>query len=103
MVELLLGVALFGLLIPTIIIALNSISIINDTSKDIVIANIVAENKIEELRSIGYNSIPTGTVSITSTLPATLGKYRSGSYTVTTPVTGQNRFRSPLLSSLGEI
>lgn len=90
-VEILLGIALFGLLIPTIIIALNAIAVINDASKDLVIANIYAENKIEELRSIGYNSVATGTVSITSTLPATLGKNRSGYYTVATPTPGQKQ------------
>ena len=88
-VEILLGIALFGILIPAIILALNSIAVINDASKDLVIANIYAENKIEELRSIGYNSIPVSTVSITSTLPVTLGKNRSGSYTVTNTTAGQ--------------
>ena len=90
-VEMLLGIALFGILIPVIIIGLTSISNLNDISKDIVIANIYAENKIEELRSLGYNSIATGTTSITSTLPATLGKNRSGSYTVSDVTTGQKQ------------
>lgn len=90
-VETLLGIALFAILIPAIIIALNSISTLNDASKDLVIANIYAENKIEELRSIGYNSVPTGTVSITSTLPATLGKDRSGGYTVSNDTPGQKQ------------
>ena len=88
-VEMLLGIALFAIIIPTIIVAMNAISILNDNSKDLAIANIIAENKIEELRSIGYNSVNIGTVSLTASLPATLGKYRSGSYTVTSPTAGQ--------------
>ena len=90
-VEMLLGIALFAIIIPTIILALNSITIINDSSKDLAIANIYAENKIEELRSIGYNSVPVSTVDITSTLPATLGKNRSGAYTVSAATTGQKQ------------
>ena len=90
-VEMLLGIALFAIVIHTIILALNSITIINDSSKDLAIANIYAENKIEELRSIGYNSVPVSTVDITSTLPATLGKNRSGTYTVSTATAGQKQ------------
>ncbi len=88
-VEMLLGISLFGILIPTIIIGLTSISTLNDAAKDVAIANIYAENKIEELRSLGYNSVATGTTSLTGSLPATLGISRSGSYTVTNATAGQ--------------
>lgn len=88
LVEMLVGIALFGILIPAIVIGLNSVAILNDSSKDLAIANIYAENKMEELRSIGYNSIGTGTVDISSTLPATLGRSRSGVYSVTNNVPG---------------
>lgn len=90
-VEMLLGIALFAILIPAVIIAMTSISTLNDASKDLAIANIYAENKMEELRSIGYNSIGTGTVDITSTLPATLGKNRSAVYTITNTTLGQKQ------------
>ena len=88
-VEMLLGIALFGILMPAMVVMLNSITMINENSKDLAIANIFAENKIEELRSIGFNSIPVSTVNLTGLLPTTLGRYRTGSYTVTTPVAGQ--------------
>lgn len=81
-IELLLAVVLFAILIPSIIITLNSIAAANDNAKDVVIANIAAENKIEELRSLGYNSVPAGTTDFSSTLPETLGKPRSASYTI---------------------
>ncbi len=87
-VEMLLGIALFGVLIPAIVLGLNSVSILNDSSKDLAIANIYAENKIEELRSLGYNSLTNGTASITSTLPVTLGQSRTGYYSITSPVAG---------------
>jgi type II secretion system protein I len=87
-VELLLAIALFAILIPTVIVSLNSIAAANDNTKDTVIANIVAENKIEELRSFGYNSVNTGTVDFSSTLPQTLGSPRSASYTVTNDTAG---------------
>lgn len=88
-VEMLLGIALLGILLPTIIVALNTISTINENTKDLAVANIYAENKIEELRSIGYNSITNGTTSLTNSLPLSLGRYRTGSLTITTPVAGQ--------------
>ena len=90
-VEMLLGIALFAILIPAVILALNSISTLNDSSKDLAISNIIAENKMEELRSIGFNSVPNGTTDITASLPATLGRSRSGSYTVTTPTAGEKQ------------
>lgn len=43
---------------------------------------------MEELRSIGYNSIGTGTVNISNTLPITLGRTRSGYYTISSPNAG---------------
>ena len=82
-VEMLLGIALFAILIPTLIVALNTISLLNENSKDLAIANIYAENKIEEMRSLGYNSIVAGTTNITAQLPTSLGKNRSGTLTVT--------------------
>lgn len=88
-VELLLGIALFAILIPALINALNSIAAANDNTKDFAIANIVAENKVEELRSVGYNSINTGTTDFSSSLPAALGITKTASYVVTTPVSGQ--------------
>ncbi len=88
-VEMLLGIALLGIILPTIVVALNTISILNENTKDLAIANIYAENKIEELRSIGFNSISNGTVSLTSSLPVSLGSLRTGSLIVSTPVAGQ--------------
>lgn len=87
-IELLLGISLFAVLIPAVIISLNSIAAANDNAKDTVIANIAAENKIEELRSFGYNSINVGTVDFSSTLPQTLGTPRAASYTVTNDTAG---------------
>ncbi len=88
-VEMLLGIALFAILIPAVVLAFNSIATLNDSSKDLAISNIFAENKMEELRSAGYNSVPVGTTDVTSTMPVTLGLNRSGTYTVTSAVAGQ--------------
>lgn len=87
-IELLLGIALFGILIPAIVLTMNNIAAVNDRSKDLAIANIYAENKMEEIRSIGYNSAINGTTDITSTLPVTLGRTRSGSYTISETTIG---------------
>ncbi|MDQ2973291.1 MAG: prepilin-type N-terminal cleavage/methylation domain-containing protein [bacterium] len=88
LVELLLGIALFAILIPAIINMLNSIAAANDNAKDLAIVNIAAENKIEELRSLGFNSLNAGTTDFTTTLPQTIGSPKSANYTIEAPTGG---------------
>jgi type II secretory pathway pseudopilin PulG len=87
-IELMLGIGLFGIIAPSIIFMVVSINRINDRAADLTYANIIAENKIESLRSAGYNSIDLSTVDFTAELPATFTEPRSASYTVTQPATG---------------
>jgi type II secretory pathway pseudopilin PulG len=86
--ELVITIVVMGFIIPAIALALTNLSVINYRARDLTLANLAAQNKIESLRSIGYNSISSGTVSFSSELPSSMGGPKSASYTVTTPQTG---------------
>lgn len=83
-IEILITLGLIGIILPSVYLGINSLLVINKRSRNIMIANIAAENKIERLRSMGYNSIPTGTVNFSSELPAELSKPNTATSTITT-------------------
>jgi prepilin-type N-terminal cleavage/methylation domain-containing protein len=87
-IEVLMGIALFGVIMPSVILAVVGVSRLNDRAADLTRANIIAEEKFDTLRSAGYNSITDGTITFTSELPATFTAPRSATYTVATPNTG---------------
>lgn len=90
-IEVLLGVALFGLVMPVIIYAVTSIAAINDRTADLIRANIVAEEKFESLRSAGFNSLTDGTTNFESELDASFSIPRDAFYVVSTPEAGVRR------------
>jgi len=79
-----------GLIIPAVSIALINLAVANRVARDQTLANFVAQNQVESLRSIGYNAINAGTTNFTSSLPSILGSPKSASYTITanSPTTG---------------
>lgn len=81
-VELLIAIALFGVVMPSIIIGVMSLVMINDRAGDLSQANVIAESKIESIRSAGYNSLVNGSTSFVEELPATFDGPKSASYTV---------------------
>lgn len=81
-VELLVTLALFGILIPTLTLGIGTLTQLNNRTRDLTLISIIGENKIESLRSLGYNSIPNGTVDFSSELPAELAGPKSASYEV---------------------
>lgn len=87
-VEILIGIGLFGLIMPTIILAVVGVARLNDRAADLTRANILAEQKFESLRSAGYNSLSTGTVNFTSELDVSFSSPRAASYTISSPATG---------------
>lgn len=87
-IELLVTIAVVGIMVPTLVGFVNTLNRFNDRARDLTLVNSLAENKVESLRSIGFSSINTGTVSFTSEMPASLGSPRSADYTVTVPSTG---------------
>jgi hypothetical protein len=77
-----------GIIIPAVTLAFNNLSVINRQARDMALANMIVQNKVETLRSKGYNSISNGTTSFTSELPSIMGSPKSASYTISTPRTG---------------
>lgn len=90
-IELLIGIGLFGLITPSISFAIVSINRINDRAADLTYASVIAENKIEYLRSAGFNSLTNSVTDFTNELPATFTAPRTATYTVTTPETGMRK------------
>lgn len=87
-IELLISIGLFGLIAPSISLAIVSINRINDRASDLTYANVIAENKIETLRSAGYNTLVDGTTNFSGELPATFSEPKSANYTVLTSTAG---------------
>jgi prepilin-type N-terminal cleavage/methylation domain-containing protein len=87
-VELVVAIVIAGIIVPAVAIALVNLTAIDYIARDQALANMVAQNKVEGLRSIGYNAISTGTTSFTSDLPSTMSSPKSASYTISSPATG---------------
>ena len=86
-VEVLLAIAIFAIVVPVIVLATVTLVQINQNAINLSFANIIAENKIESLRSAGYNSIAIGTTDFASELPASFGSTKTATYTVTQATT----------------
>ena len=87
-IELLVTIAVVGILVPTLVGFVNTLNRFNDRARDLTLVNSLAENKVESLRSVGYTGIAVGTTSFTSEMPTTLGSPRSATYVVTSPNNG---------------
>lgn len=82
--EILIALGLVGIILPSVYLSINSLLVINKRSRNIMLANIAAENKVENLRSNGYNSIPNGSSDFSAELPGELSKPNSAISTITT-------------------
>lgn len=87
-VELLITIGICGVIVPALAAGLTTLTLINNRSRDLALANMTAQNKAELLRSSGFNSIVVGTTDFTSDLPSTISEPKSASYTVTVPDDG---------------
>lgn len=87
-IEVLIGIGIFALVIPSVVLAIVSLNQLNDRAADLLFANLIAENKIESLRSSGFNSLIDGTYDFTSELEPTFTTPRQADYTITTPENG---------------
>ncbi len=87
-IEVMIGIGLFAVIVPSIILAIVSLNQLNDRAADLTYANTIAENKIESLRSAGFNSLIDGTYDFTADLQQTFTTPRQANYTVSTPGTG---------------
>ena len=87
-IELLVAIAVIGILIPTLVGFVNTLNRFNDRARDMALVNSLAENKAEALRSLGYTGLSNGTTSFASELSTSLGSPKSANYTISTPNTG---------------
>lgn len=87
-IEVLIGIGLFGLIMPSIIVAVVMVGRLNDRAADLTRANVIAEKKFDQLRSAGYNSMNNGTVDFSAELDASFSPPRSATYTIATPTAG---------------
>src|SRR5436190_2054645 len=90
-VELMTTVVVAGIIIPAIAIALTNLAVVNKLARDQALANMLVQNKVETLRSSGYNSLSDGATNFVSELPNTMGSPKSASYTVSSPATGEKQ------------
>jgi type II secretory pathway pseudopilin PulG len=79
-VELVITIVIAGFIIPAVAIAITNLSVINKISRDKALANMLVQNKIETLRSAGYNALSNGTTSFASELPNTISSPKSAIY-----------------------
>lgn len=87
-IELLIAVAVVGILIPTLVSFVNTLNRFNDRARDLTLVNSLAENKVESLRSLGYSGLTNGSTAFTSELPPTIGSPKTATYTISTPNAG---------------
>jgi prepilin-type N-terminal cleavage/methylation domain-containing protein len=90
-VELMTTVVVAGIIIPAVAIALTNLAVINKQARDQALANMLVQNKVETLRSSGYNSLNNGTTSFSVELPNVMGSPKSASYTVSSPAIGEKQ------------
>ena len=81
LIETLLALGVFGLVFPALLQSVVLTATLNNSTSDLIYSNIVAENKIETLRSQGYNTLNLGTTNFTSEINDTLGE-ASAIYTI---------------------
>jgi prepilin-type N-terminal cleavage/methylation domain-containing protein len=95
-VELMITVVVAGFIIPAVAVAITNLAIVNKVARDQALANMIVQNKVETLRSAGFNSVNNGTTSFVAELPSVMGSPKSASYTVSTPQTGIKLIRVSL-------
>lgn len=81
-VELIVAIVLFGIAIPAVAGLISVLTQMNDRTSDTVAINSIAENKIESLRSKGFNGVPVGTTTFTNELPGYLPTPKTASYVI---------------------
>lgn len=88
MLELIISIAIIAIVVPALSIGLRGLIVLNNRSRDLALTSMVAENKVEELRSSGFNSLNVGTYTFTSELPNEMSNPKSATYTITNPSSG---------------
>lgn len=88
MLELITAIGIFAIVIPALALGVRSLIVLNNRARDLSLVSLVAENKTEQLRSSGFNSLDEGTTDFSAELPSELSRPNSASYTITNPEDG---------------
>ena len=81
-VEILATIAVFALVIPSLYGSVVFLNVLNRRAELITQMNVLAENKVESLRSQGYNTVAVGTTDFTGELPSNYQDPKSAQFTV---------------------
>lgn len=87
-IELLISIGIFAIIVPALAAGLNNLVVLNNRSRDLAIANLIAESKAEEVRNTGFNGLAVGTTDFSSELPDELANPKSASYTISNSTPG---------------
>lgn len=82
--EVIVAIAVGSLMLLGIITLTNTLLVVNDRAKELVIINSFVEDKVESLRSIGYSGLSDGTVDITADIPASINGAKYAEYVIST-------------------
>lgn len=82
-VEILATIAVFALVIPSLYGSVVFLNILNRRAELLTQMNVLAENKLESLRSQGYNTVAVGITDFTTELPSNYQDPKSAQYDVT--------------------
>jgi prepilin-type N-terminal cleavage/methylation domain-containing protein len=88
LVEILVSIAVAAIVTVSLNTVVTTYLHVSARGRYLNLANSFVEAKVEALRNQGYNTINTGTTSLTSELPAQLPPGRSATMTVTNPSGG---------------
>lgn len=88
MIELLVAITIFAIVIPSLSAGIRGLVVLNNRARDLALISLTAENKSEQLRSAGFNSLTNGTYDFSSELPNEISRPKSASYTISTPSAG---------------
>jgi prepilin-type N-terminal cleavage/methylation domain-containing protein len=88
MLELLISIAILGIVVPALSLGLRGLIVLNNRSRDLALTSMVAENKVEQLRSSGFNSLTVGTYNFSNELPGEISNPKTATYTISNPSAG---------------
>ncbi len=103
LIELIVTIAVIGILLPVVIMFLNAINSMNGRANTLSTVNAYAENRIEAFRSAGFQSVPITAGQVTYTgsavLPESVPKPRSATYEVTYAESGNTSVKKIVITT----
>jgi type II secretory pathway pseudopilin PulG len=81
-VEIIVGLAVAGIVVPAIAIIMTTITSLNDRTTDTIQANGIIEKKVEALRSADFVALSDGVVDFTNELPQSFARPNNAIYTI---------------------